>query len=71
MLAVSFVQIICSIGAGLLRRADPAMGFGRDVRARSSTGSARSRPARSQRFGAPSLITRNTNDVTAGADAGA
>ncbi len=40
------------------------MAFGRDVRKRdASSGSARSPPARSASFGAPSLITRATNDV--------
>ena len=64
MLAVSLVQIVCSVGRRLLRRAKTAMGFGRDLRgARSSTGSARSPAARSSQFGAPSLITRTTNDV--------
>ena len=57
------MQIVCSIAA-VYFGARTAMAFGRDVRAaRSSTGSARSPPARSRSFGAPSLITRNTNDV--------
>jgi ATP-binding cassette subfamily B protein len=62
MLAVSLVQIVCSICAVYLG-ARTAMGFGRDVRAalfgRVSTFSAREMG----HFGAPSLITRNTNDV--------
>ncbi len=62
MLAVSAVQIICSIGS-VYFGAKTAMAFGRDVRAaifdRVLTFSAREL----NRFGAPSLITRNTNDV--------
>jgi ATP-binding cassette subfamily B protein len=62
MLAVSAVQIICSIGS-VYFGAKTAMAFGRDLRAaifdRVLTFSAREL----NRFGAPSLITRNTNDV--------
>jgi ATP-binding cassette subfamily B protein len=62
MLLVSLVQIACSIAAVYLG-ARTAMGFGRDVRAavfdRVNSFSARE----VARFGAPSLITRNTNDV--------
>ncbi len=62
MLAVSFVQISCSIAAVWFSSRN-AMGFGRDVRAaifqRVGTFSARE----VQHFGAPSLITRETNDV--------
>ena len=62
MLAVSFVQIICSVIA-VWFSARNAMGFGRDLRAaifhRVGTFSARE----VQQFGAPSLITRETNDV--------
>jgi ATP-binding cassette subfamily B protein len=62
MLAVSLIQITCSVAAVYLG-ARTAMGFGRDVRAalfrQVSTYSAREMG----RFGAPSLITRNTNDV--------
>ena len=62
MLAVSFVQIICSVIA-VWFSARNAMGFGRDLRAaifhRVGTFSARE----VQHFGAPSLITRETNDV--------
>ena len=39
------------------------MGFGRDLRAAVFDRVASSPPARSRRFGAPSLITRTTNDV--------
>lgn len=62
MLLVSLVQIICSVVA-VWFSARNAMGFGRDVRAaifaRVGTFSARE----VQQFGAPSLITRETNDV--------
>src|SRR5690349_5061517 len=63
MLAVSLVQIACSVAA-VWFGARTAMSFGRDVRAalfhRVGTFSARE----VQDFGAPSLITRGTNDVT-------
>ena len=62
MLGVAFLQIACSIGA-VWFGARTAMGFGRDVRAaifrRVGTFSQRE----VQDFGAPSLITRETNDV--------
>jgi ATP-binding cassette, subfamily B, multidrug efflux pump len=62
MLAVTVVQVGCSIWATYLG-ARTAMSFGRDVRGalfeRVLTFSAREL----NHFGAPSLITRNTNDV--------
>ena len=62
MLTVSLVQIACSIAA-VYYGARVAAGFGRDVRSavfhRVSGFSARE----VAQFGAPSLITRNTNDV--------
>ena len=62
MLLVSLVQIVCSVIA-VWFSARNAMGFGRDLRAaifhRVGTFSARE----VQHFGAPSLITRETNDV--------
>jgi ATP-binding cassette subfamily B protein len=62
MLLVSLVQIGCSIGA-VWFSARTSMSFGRDVRAaifhRVGMFSARE----VQQFGAPSLITRETNDV--------
>jgi ATP-binding cassette subfamily B multidrug efflux pump len=62
MLAVSLVQVGCSI-VGVYLGAKTAMGFGRDVRGaifrRVLAFSAREL----NHFGAPSLITRNTNDV--------
>ena len=62
MLAVSLVQIVCSAGAVYIG-ARTAMGFGRDVRAAlfRRVGTFSSREV--QLIGAPSLITRNTNDV--------
>ncbi|SNS54088.1 ABC transporter ATP-binding protein [Rhodococcoides kyotonense] len=62
MLLVSLVQIVCSVSAVLIG-AKSAMGAGRDLRKailhRVGTFSARE----VGQFGAPSLITRNTNDV--------
>ncbi|MFI7680702.1 ABC transporter ATP-binding protein [Actinophytocola sp. NPDC049390] len=62
MLAVTLVQILCSIGA-VWYGARVAMAFGRDVRSgifhRVGAFSAREVAT----FGAPSLITRTTNDV--------
>src|SRR5260370_31278098 len=62
MLAVTLVQIACSIAA-VYFGARAAMSFGRDVRSaifhRVRTFSGRE----VAQFGAPSLITRNTNDV--------
>jgi ATP-binding cassette subfamily B multidrug efflux pump len=62
MLGVALVQVVCSVGA-VWFGARTAMSFGRDVRAsifqRVGTFSQRE----VQHFGAPSLITRETNDV--------
>jgi len=62
MLAVSLIQIACTITA-VYFGAKTAMAFGRDVRSRffRRVGSFSSREV--GRFGAPSLINRNTNDV--------
>ena len=62
MLAVALAQICCSVGA-VWYGARAAMGFGRDVRAAifHRVGSFSQREV--QHFGAPSLITRETNDV--------
>ncbi|HEX6876690.1 MAG TPA: ABC transporter ATP-binding protein [Nocardioidaceae bacterium] len=62
MLAVALVQIICTVIA-VFFGARTAMAFGRDVRAAifRQVGSFAGREV--DRFGAPSLITRNTNDV--------
>ncbi|WP_405113795.1 ABC transporter ATP-binding protein/permease [Micromonospora sp. NBC_01405] len=62
MLLVSLVQIACSIAAAYLG-ARTAMGFGRDVRAEIFGHVNRFSAREVARFGAPSLITRNTNDV--------
>ncbi|MEU8181822.1 ABC transporter ATP-binding protein [Micromonospora sp. NPDC049047] len=62
MLLVSLIQIICSIAAVYLG-ARIAMGFGRDVRATLFGHINRFSAREVARFGAPSLITRNTNDV--------
>lgn len=63
MLAVSLIQVVCSIGA-VYYGAKTAAGFGRDVRAavfhRVGEFSARE----VGKFGAPTLISRSTNDVT-------
>ncbi|HWJ54335.1 MAG TPA: ABC transporter ATP-binding protein [Propionibacteriaceae bacterium] len=62
MLMVSLVQIVCTISATYLG-ARTAMGFGRDVRG-ALFGRVLAFSARElNHFGAPSLITRNTNDV--------
>lgn len=62
MLAVSCVQILCSSGAVYVG-ARTAMGFGRDLRAAvfHRVGTFSSREV--HQIGAPSLITRTTNDV--------
>jgi ATP-binding cassette subfamily B protein len=62
MLAVSLVQIICSVGA-VYFGAKTSMALGRDVRA-AIFGRVQEFSAREVgHFGAPSLITRTTNDV--------
>ncbi|GAA4700113.1 ABC transporter ATP-binding protein [Nocardioides conyzicola] len=62
MLGVSLVQIVCSVTA-VWFGARTAMSFGRDVRAAlfHRVGSFSTKEV--QQFGAPSLITRTTNDV--------
>ncbi|WP_028643281.1 ABC transporter ATP-binding protein [Nocardioides sp. URHA0020] len=62
MLGVSLVQIVCSVTA-VWFGARTAMGFGRDVRTAlfHRVGSFSTKEV--QHFGAPSLITRSTNDV--------
>ena len=62
MLGVSLLQVACTIVA-VYFGAKTAMGFGRDLRSSifSHVGSFSSKEM--ARFGAPSLITRNTNDV--------
>ena len=63
MLGVTVLQIVCTIIA-VYFGARTAMGFGRDVRAAlfQQVGSFSDREM--AKFGAPTLITRNTNDVT-------
>lgn len=62
MLAISLLQVVCSIIA-VWFSARTAMAFGRDLRAGifHQVGSFSAREI--QQFGAPSLITRETNDV--------
>jgi ATP-binding cassette, subfamily B, multidrug efflux pump len=62
MLAVSVVQIACSIAAVYLG-AKVAMTFGRDVRNAIFSRVLSFSSRELNKFGAPSLITRNTNDV--------
>jgi ATP-binding cassette subfamily B multidrug efflux pump len=62
MLAVSLVQIGCSI-VGVYLGAKLAMGFGRDVRSAIFRRVLAFSSRELNHFGAPSLITRNTNDV--------
>ncbi|WP_416901138.1 ABC transporter ATP-binding protein [Micromonospora echinospora] len=62
MLLVSAVQVVCAIVA-VRYSALAAMGFGRDVRAAVFRHVTRFSAREVARFGAPSLITRNTNDV--------
>ena len=62
MLAISLAQALCAVAA-VWFAARTAMSFGRDVRARifARVGSFSAREV--NHFGAPSLITRETNDV--------
>ncbi|TQM09658.1 ABC transporter ATP-binding protein [Pseudonocardia kunmingensis] len=62
MLLVTLVQIVCSVAAVYLG-ARTAMGFGRDVRAALFHRVGEFSVREVNRFGAPSLITRGTNDV--------
>jgi ATP-binding cassette subfamily B multidrug efflux pump len=62
MLAVTLVQVGCSIWATYLG-AKTAMGFGRDVRAGLFERVLSFSSRELNNFGAPTLITRNTNDV--------
>ncbi len=62
MLAVALVQILCSVAA-VWFSARTAMSFGRDVRAAIFHRVGRFSQREVQQFGAPSLITRETNDV--------
>jgi ATP-binding cassette subfamily B protein len=62
MLVVTLVQIACSVAAVYVG-ARTAMGFGRDVRAELFHRVGEFSAREVNRFGAPSLITRGTNDV--------
>src|SRR3954470_7900499 len=62
MLAVTLLQVVASVGA-VWFAARTAMGFGRDLRAAVFHRVAQFSAREVNRFGAPSLITRNTNDV--------
>src|SRR3954451_21445352 len=62
MLLVTMVQIVCSSTA-VYFGARTAMAFGRDVRAGLFSRVGRFSARELAHFGAPSLITRNTNDV--------
>ena len=62
MLGVAFLQISCTIVSAYVG-ARTAMGFGRDVRGALFRKVESFSQGEINRFGAPSLITRNTNDV--------
>ncbi len=62
MLLVTLGQIVCSVGA-VYYGSRTAMGVGRDLRAAVFTRVADFSAREFNRFGAPSLITRTTNDV--------
>ena len=62
MLLVSLIQILCQIGAAFFG-ARAAMSMGRDLRAELFDRGLSFSSREVNQFGAPSLITRNTNDV--------
>ena len=62
MLGISFLQIVCTIVA-VYFGARTAMGFGRDLRSKIFRQVGEFSAREMAKFGAPSLITRNTNDV--------
>jgi ATP-binding cassette, subfamily B, multidrug efflux pump len=62
MLAIALVQIVCAIGA-VYFGARTAMALGRDVRQAVFTKVQQFSAREVSHFGAPSLITRSTNDV--------
>ncbi|HUZ88277.1 MAG TPA: ABC transporter ATP-binding protein [Candidatus Acidoferrales bacterium] len=62
MLTVTLLQVTCSIGA-VYFGANAAMAFGRDVRSAIFHQVGQFSARELSHFGAPSLITRNTNDV--------
>jgi ATP-binding cassette subfamily B protein len=63
MLGISLLQIVCTIIA-VYFGARTAMGFGRDLRSKIFRRVGDFSAREMAQFGAPSLITRNTNDVT-------
>ena len=62
MLAVTGLQVVCAIGA-VYFGSRAAMGFGRDLRSAMFHHVTGFSAAETARFGAPSLLTRTTNDV--------
>lgn len=62
MLAVTLLQIVCSIGA-VYFGSRTGMGFGRDMRSALFHHITGFSAEESARFGAPTLLTRTTNDV--------
>jgi ATP-binding cassette, subfamily B, multidrug efflux pump len=62
MLAVTVLQVVCSIGA-VYFGSRTGMGFGRDLRAAVFHHVTAFSQHETARFGAPSLLTRTTNDV--------
>src|SRR6185312_16368943 len=62
MLIISLAQIACS-AAATYYGSHTAMGFGRDLRAAIFSRVSEFSGREVARFGVPSLITRNTNDV--------
>ena len=62
MLAITLLQIVCSIAA-VYFGARAAMGYGRDLRAAIFHHVGEFSAREVGKFGAPSLITRTTNDV--------
>jgi ATP-binding cassette, subfamily B, multidrug efflux pump len=62
MLAVTGLQVVCAVGA-VYFGSRAAMGFGRDLRSAMFHHVTGFSAAETARFGAPSLLTRTTNDV--------
>ncbi len=62
MLAVTGLQVLCAVGA-VYFGSRAAMGFGRDLRSAIFHHVTGFSAAETARFGAPSLLTRTTNDV--------
>lgn len=62
MLAISLVQVLCSVAA-VYFGSRTAMGIGRDLRSELYDQVARFSSQEVNRFGAPSLLTRTTNDI--------